>query len=131
MKAFAETAVTNRQSRARLYFGEPRNIADLSRAAGRDLMGWRRRLGADEARKIIRDHGADALPIRPSSFRHLRAILDTPDALRVGEKVTKHRKLPVLISTKRIGGLTYEAVEEMQSGRRSLAVLTFYIVGRG
>jgi len=132
MKAFVDAAVANTGSKARLHFGPVRNAEAVRLATGLNVAGWKRKLGADEVRKILKDHGVASserargqIAVTRSDFKRIRSIVERPDRIMIGG-TTKGRALPTIVYQKRLGGVTYTLVEEMQPKRKGLQVKTMW-----
>lgn len=132
MKAFVDAAVANTGSKARLHFGPVRNAAAIRAATGLDVTGWKRKLGADEVRKILKDHGVAAserargqVAVTRADFKRIRSIVERPDSIALGG-TSRGRALQTIVYQKRLGGVTYTLVEEMQPKRKGLQVKTMW-----
>lgn len=133
MKAFVDGAVANPESKARLHFGPVRNAVAIRAATGLDLAGWKRKLTSDEIRKVLKTHGDAArearrsppqVAVTRSDFKRIRSIVEKPDSIQRGHLTGL--SLNSVVYRKRIGGLTYVLVEEIQPKRQGLAVKTIY-----
>ena len=87
-------------------------------------------LDIEFTRHIRAEHGPgskDDTPISPADFAYLPRIVEEPDAIRPGDEAKGG--LPRVIYRKAIGGRIYEALFELRTGKRSLALKSFYIAG--
>lgn len=108
--------LTRRTIRGKIGEGvSPEQAERYQRAAGIDVHGYKRVLAADEARKILRDHGSDHPPVTRQDFERLPQLTGSADqvflSLRAG-------KLDRLISLKQEEGHTI-VVEEIWTGRKN------------
>lgn len=92
-------------------------------ATGQDYAGYTHMIDASAIRKVLRDHGGDALPLTMDDLASLPTIVTTADAVEAGRD--SRRGLPTIRYTKRINGHVV-VVEEVRTGRKKLALLTMY-----
>jgi len=108
-------------------------VREIERLLGSDLSSRGRfdfALDAELTAHIRNEHGPgskDDTPISASDFAVLPALVSDPDTIRSGGN---SRGLDRVVYRKAIGSKIYEAVFEIRGGRRSLALLSFYIAGK-
>ena len=96
----------------------------IKREFGMDLTGGKRVLVADEVRKILRDHGADPLPVTYQDFEALPHLMAARQRVLTSSRPGKHPRIISLIPQ----GNTTVIVEEVRTGRNKLAVMSLYKV---
>jgi hypothetical protein len=96
---------------------------------GLDVSGFDYVIDTELSTHIFNRHGKrsnDPFPIEPSDFALLPAIASNPDVIELG-KASKLGNLQRVIMRKAIGGVLYEAIWEVRSGRRSLYLKSFFV----
>ncbi len=99
---------------------------------GLDVAGFDYVIDPGLSTHIFNRHGRrsnDPLPIDPSDFALIPAIVSDPDVIELG-KPSKLGNLQHIVMRKAIDGVVYEAVWEVRSGRRSLYLKSFFVKRR-
>jgi len=96
--------------------------------SGLDLTGYSHVITADEIRHVINRHGRqsnDSNPIDFEDFLLIPFIIAKPDKVEISNVKSKKHALPVIHYEKQIGD-RFVVLEEVRSGRKKLAILSFY-----
>ena len=103
-------------------------LMQVAKEKGIDLTGYKHVIETSAIRHGNGEHGVtsdDDIPIEITDFLLIPYIIKNRDAVIISDKLTNSRKLPA-IKYRKIIGDEYVYVEEVRTGRKSLAFQTLY-----
>lgn len=107
---------------------QKQEVDKIYKQTGLDLTGYSRVLTLSEVKHILKHHGVksdDKRPIGLEDFLIIPFIMANPDKIVMSSKLSGTNKLEVIKYYKVIGQ-EYVIVEEVRTGRRKMAIISFY-----
>lgn len=126
-------ALATRGNAMRLVLGpaSPGNVAAVQDRTGVDIAGYQRILEQSRVRHVDRDHGprsrqarSGGIPVRPEDYDALPQILDQPE--RVLRSPDAKGRFDRLVYERQMPDGYWYYVEEVRTGRRTLALIAFW-----